>query len=685
MTTKEWTIGDSARLYNIKGWGLNYFRINEKGNLCFHPRRLSKRVIDIKEVVDDIVARGIQLPAMIRFQDILRDRVGILNRAFRRAIEEHHYQGKYMGVYPIKVNQLREVVEEVLDAGKPYRVGLEAGSKAELMAVLAMNNPDCLTVVNGYKDESVMRLACLGAKLERKIFVVIEKLTELDTLLPVCEEMGVRPLIGLRAKLHSEGTGKWKDSAGTKAKFGLSIPEILAAVEILRANNMQDNLKLIHFHIGSQITEITAVQSAVKEAARIFAKLCKMGVPLEYLDCGGGIGVDYEGTNSSNDHSINYTLEEYARDVVYSIQEVCNQEKVAEPNIITESGRAITAYHAMLISNVFGIIQPGSASAVFKGRGDGNRVVNEMRELLGTLSPETLAENYHDGLQRLEESNSLFKLGYMELEDKAEVEMLFWRLCLEIQKLLPADTTDIPEALKKMVKNLEPQYQVNFSVFQSLPDVWAIDHIFPILPIHRLEEEPKRTASLVDITCDSDGKIHNFVYGGQQRDTMPIHSLDENPYYLGIFLMGAYQSTMGDIHNLFGRVNEVHVFEDEEEPSGYYIEEVINGERIGEVLTEIQYSEYELVRMIKTAIDARVKAGGIKPREGVELLNMYEAMMQEYTYLDRGSRRPVGGPEAGPAPLAAAPAAPAAEPAAAPAAPTNPPLDAAASPAETQV
>ncbi|MFC1678669.1 biosynthetic arginine decarboxylase [Elusimicrobiota bacterium] len=633
MANKEWTVGDSAKLYNLKGWSLNYFRINETGNLCFHPRKLSKRSIDIKVVMDDVVSRGIQLPTLVRFQDILRDRVGILNRAFRRAIEEHKYQGRYVGVYPVKVNQLREVVEEVVDAGKPFRVGLEAGSKAELMTVLAMNNPDCLTVVNGYKDDAMMRLACLGTKLGRKVFVVVEKLSELESLLRACGEIGVRPLIGLRAKLQTKGKGRWSGSTGLKAKFGLTLPEILAAVKTLKSLDMLDCVGLLHFHIGSQVTDITAIQTAVKEGARIFAKLRKMGLALEYLDCGGGIGVDYEGTKSSSDHSINYSLDEYARDVVYAIQEICSQEKVSEPNIITESGRAIAAYHAVLIVNVFGAIEVGGDPAVFEAGRERHKVVDEMEGVSESLTPDNLAESYHDGMQRLQEAESLFKLGYLNLEDKAEVETLFWRLCVNIRDLM-GGLEEIPEALKKMGRDITAQYLANFSVFQSLPDVWAIDHIFPILPIHRLDEEPSKQASLADITCDSDGKISNFVVRGEARETLPLHPLNNDPYYLGIFLMGAYQSTMGDIHNLFGRVNEVHVFEDEGEPGGYYLEEIINGERIGDVLSDIQYNEYDLVRMVKSAIDSRVKAGAIKPREGVDLLNMYEAMMQEYTYMD---------------------------------------------------
>lgn len=633
----NWTVKDAAKLYNIKGWGQNYFAVGENGHLVYQPKRTARQAIDIKAIVDDVVARGIKLPVLIRFQNILHDRVNLLNRTFRRAIEEHSYQGKYLGVYPIKVNQLREVVEEVLEAGKPYHMGLEAGSKPELMAVLAMNRADGLTIVNGYKDEEMMRLSCLGLKLGKQVFVVIEKPGELEMLLRAAREMGVTPLIGLRAKLSSEGSGKWKTSGGHAAKFGLSTPELVAAVRFLKAEGALDCLKLLHFHIGSQVTEIQAISDAVKEATRIYAKMLKMGVPLEYLDCGGGLGVDYDGTKTSNDHSMNYTLEEYARGLVYSIQTVCAQEKVPEPNIVTESGRSTAAHHAMLVVNIFGLIEPGAAPISIEESPNDHVVVREIRDALKALSLEGIGESYHDGLRWLEEANSLFRLGYIDLEEKAKAETLFWRLCLEIRKLLP-QAESVPEDVQRMARTLHDQYLVNFSIFQSLPDSWAINHMFPIVPLHRLDEQPSREAGLVDITCDSDGKVDQYVSGDRPRDTLPVHPLNGDPYYMGIFLMGAYQATMGDIHNLFGRVNEVHVFEDEQEPAGYYVEEVIRGQTVRDVLDDTQYSEYELVKMVKTSLDAQVRAGALKPREGVELLDYYEAVLRQYTYIDHGPK-----------------------------------------------
>ena len=629
---KPWSVADSEALYNLSGWGLKYFGVNAKGHVTMQPKREPDGSIDVMDIVEELTARGIKMPVLIRFQDILRRRVALLNEAFSSAIAEHEYGGRYFGVYPIKVNQLREVVEEISDAGRPFQFGLEAGSKGELMAVLAMNASDALTIVNGYKDESMMRLACLGLKMGRRVLVVIEKLSELDLLLAAAREAGVKPLIGLRVKLQTQGSGKWRSSTGHFAKFGLTTPEILAAVETLKAEGLQDCLKLVHFHIGSQVCDIRTIKDAVKEGARYYAKLRKMGLGVEYLDCGGGLGVDYDGTHTAVDSSMNYTLREYVGDLVYSVREVCRQEKVPEPNLVTESGRSLVAHHAVLVVNVFGSIETGASPVEFRETPDEHQVVRELRDAIKGLNPKNLAESFHDGQQRLDEAFSLFKLGYMGLEDKAKVEHLYWALCLEIGKLLPK-ATFVSEDLLEMQKALNDQYLCNFSLFQSLPDSWAIGQLFPIMPLHRLSEEPARRASLVDITCDSDGKITQFACN-RKGGTLPVHALDGNPYYLGVFLMGAYQATMGDIHNLFGRVHEVHVFKDETEPKGYYIEETISGQTIRDVLTDIQYSDFELVKMVKEAADARVKAGALKPREAAEIVDLYEATLAEYTYVD---------------------------------------------------
>ncbi len=632
-TAKPWTIDDSERLYNLEGWGLKYFGINDRGHATMQLARAPEGAIDVMDVVDDVAARGIKMPVLIRFQDILRRRVALLNETFAAAIEEHGYRGRFYGVYPIKVNQLREVVEEIADAGRPFQYGLEAGSKGELLAVLAMNPSDALTIVNGYKDESMMRLAALGLKLGRRLVVVVEKLSELDLLLKATKAEGVKPLIGVRVKLQTQGSGKWRSSTGHFAKFGLTTPEILGLVERLKAEGLEDCLKLIHFHIGSQVCDIRTLKDAVKEGARYYAKLRKLGLGLEYLDCGGGLGVDYDGTHTAAESSMNYSLREYVSDVVYSVQEVCKAEKVPEPNLVTESGRSVVAHHALLVVNVFGSIEAGASPVELGVKADEHQVVGELRESLKGLTPKNLAESFHDGQQHLEEAFSLFKLGYLGLEDKAKVEHLYWRLCLEIGKLLPK-AKFVSEDLLEMQKALNDQYLCNFSLFQSLPDSWAIGQLFPIMPLHRLNEEPARRASLVDITCDSDGKITNFACHRAAGGTLPVHALDGRPYYLGFFLMGAYQATMGDIHNLFGRVNEVHVFQDAEESKGYYIEETIQGQAIRDVLSDIQYSDYELVKMIKETADAQVKAGALKPREAAELVDRYEAVLGEYTYVD---------------------------------------------------
>ena len=634
---KVWSIEDSLKTYNIENWGLHYFGINAKGNLTVHPKQSSGPAIDMKVVIDDIVARGIKLPALVRFQDILRHRVVTLNEAFKKAIEENGYKGRYQGVYPIKVNQLREVVEEILDAGAAYQHGLEAGSKAELIASIAMNtNPDSLILCNGYKDYSVIKTALQGLKLGKKVIIIVEKLSELHQILKVAKEIGVRPLIGIRSKLQTRGSGKWESSGGDFAKFGLTTPEILQAIKILKDESMVDCVKLVHFHIGSQITDIRTIKDAAKEGSRVYCKLRKMGVDIEYMDVGGGLGVDYDGSRTSFNSSVNYSLQEYVSDIVYTIQEVCAAEEVPEPNIVSESGRAIVAHHSMLIMNVFGSIEVGATPYTLEESEDENDVVREMREVLANVSPKNLLESYHDALQRKEEAFSMFKLGFLDLEDKAKVENLFWKTCLSLARLTQG-AKYVPEDLANMMKHLSDQYLCNFSVFQSAPDHWAIQHLFPIAPLHRLNEEPHRQATLVDITCDSDGKVDKFIDLKDVKDTLPLHNLNGQPYYLGMFLMGAYQDIMGDVHNLFGRVNEVHVFEDAEEPGGYYIEETITGHTVGGILSTIQYNPAELAKMVKLTIDAQVKSGALKPREGVDLLNDYEQRLNEYTYIDSSS------------------------------------------------
>jgi arginine decarboxylase len=632
---RTWGVSDSLKLYNIESWGDQYFSINPSGNLTVHPKRGEGPGVDLMSVVEEIKSQNLGMPVLIRFQDIIRHRVVALNEAFRKSIAEFAYKGVYQGVYPIKVNQMREVVEEIVDAGRPYDFGLEAGSKAELIAVIAMSlSPSALIICNGYKDYAFIKTAMLGIKMGKRVIVVVEKLSELYQVIAVAREVGVTPLIGIRAKLYSKGSGKWESSGGENAKFGLTTPELLHAVQVLRQEGLQDSFKLLHFHIGSQITDIKTVKDATKEATRIYSKLQRMGLKLEFLDVGGGLGVDYDGSRTSFDSSINYSLQEYVSAIVYSIQEICQAEEVAEPTIVSETGRALVAHHSVLIVNVFGSIEVGATPISLEETADEDDVVKEMRYLSQKLTSKNLLEHFHDAVQRKEEALSMFKLGFLSLEDRAKVEHLFWQICKVIHKNATG-LKYVPDEVEALNKALADQYLCNFSLFQSMPDHWAIQHLFPIIPIHRHDEEPNRSATLVDITCDSDGKVSKFIDLRDIKDTIALHTLKEKEtYYLGFFLMGAYQDIMGDLHNLFGRVNEVHVFLDETEPGGYYIEEVIKGNTISGILSWIQYSATDLAKKVKEQIDSKVREGAIKPREGVELQNFYEEVLHGYTYVD---------------------------------------------------
>lgn len=635
---KPWGVSDSLKQYHVENWGDQYFNINPGGNLTVHPRQGMGPGIDLMKVVSEASDLNLQMPLLIRFQDIIRHRVIQLNEAFRKAIQEHNYAGKYQGVYPIKVNQMREVVEEVVDAGRDYNYGLEAGSKAELVAVIAQDlHPDTLIIVNGYKDYAVLKLALMGVKLGKKVLIVIEKLSEVQQVVQIAKELGVKPLLGMRCKLHSKGSGKWESSGGELAKFGLTTPEMLYAVNYLKSEGYPDAIKLLHFHIGSQVTNIRTIKEALKEATRFYAELIKMGVNLEYLDVGGGLGVDYDGSQTDFESSINYTLQEYCSDVVYSIQEICADEKVPVPTIVSESGRAIAAHHSVLVVNVFGSIEVGNTPMDLAEPKEGeeeHNVVKEMRYAFQNINNKNVMETLNEALQRKEEALSMFKLGLLNLEERAKVEHLFWQVCRKASQWA-SNLRHIPEELEKIQKSLADQYLCNFSIFQSMPDHWAIQQLFPVMPIHRLDEEPSRNATLVDITCDSDGKVNKFVDLRDVKDTIKLHPLKEGePYYIGFFLTGAYQDIMGDLHNLFGKVNEIHVFLDETEPGGYYIEEVIRGNNIASVLQWIQYSPEHLEQEIKQLIDRNVRESVIKPREGVDLQNFYENVLRGYTYID---------------------------------------------------
>ena len=635
----SWDIQTARALYNIDRWGAKYFDINEAGRVVAMPQQESGAAVELTDVVEEAKARGLKFPLLIRFQDILRHRVQSINEAFRGSIAEFNYQGKYRGVFPIKVNQLREVVEEILDAGKPYNFGLEVGSKPELFAGLALQaEPDSLIICNGYKDPNFIRMALMGIKLGKKVIMVVEKLEELKQIIGVSRQFGVEPLIGIRSRLLSKGAGKWADSAGENAKFGLSTVELLAAADLLKSENLAHCFKLIHFHIGSQVPDILTVKKAVQEAARFYAKLYKMGFPVEYIDVGGGLGVDYDGSRSAFDSSTNYTLQEYTNDVVYYIGDVCNAEKVPHPDIISESGRALVAHHSVLIVEVFGAIGKVRPDVNFNYGESEHPLVKELLDIKKNLGKLNKLEAYHDALERREDAHSMFTLGVLELPDKAKIEHLYWEISQEVVLSFRGQAY-IPEEIRRLEDSLGDQYLCNFSVFQSLLDHWALGQLFPIMPIGRLQERPTHEATLVDITCDSDGQINKFIDLRDVRDTLALHELSLNgngqvePYYLGFFLMGAYQDIMGDLHNLFGRVNEVHVFLDSDEPTGYYVEEVIEGNTIIQTLSAVQYDENELKRQMKAQMDAAIKSDKLKPSEAMRMLDDYERGLKEYTYL----------------------------------------------------
>lgn len=633
-----WDIQAARNLYNVHRWGSKYFDINEAGHVVATPLQDDGIAVDITDVIEEARGRSLRFPLLIRFQDILRHRVEALNNAFRNSIKEFNFQGQYRGVFPIKVNQLREVVEEILEAGKPFNFGLEVGSKPELFAGLAMQpQMGSLIICNGYKDAGFIRMALLGIKLGKRVIMVVEKLEELKQIITLSKQIGVEPMIGIRARLLSKGAGKWAESGGENAKFGLSTAELLAATDMLKREGLAHCFKLIHFHIGSQVPDILTVKKAVQEATRFYAKLRKMGFDLEFIDVGGGLGVDYDGSRSAFESSTNYTLQEYTNDIVYYIADVCNAEGVPHPDIVSESGRAIVAHHSVLIVEVFGAIEKSPAAIQFEYGENEHSIVRELLDMRKNFAKLNKLEAFHDAQERREDAHQMFTLGMMELPDKAKIESLYWEISQAVVESFKGQAY-IPEEIRKLEDSLADQYLCNFSVFQSLLDHWALGQLFPIMPISRLNERPTREGTLVDITCDSDGQINKFIDLRDVRDTLPMHQLRQNgngqePYYLGFFLMGAYQDIMGDLHNLFGRVNEMHVFLDPDEAPGYYIEEIIEGTTIVQALTSVQYDEKDLARQLKAQIDDAIKSDRMKPSEGMRWLDDYERGLREYTYL----------------------------------------------------
>lgn len=626
---------DAIALYNVDRWSGGYFTINKKGNVAVLPNGSAEQKIDLMEIVAEARERNLDFPLTVRFHDLLRDRVETINAAFAAAIKESGYRNQYRGVFPIKVNQLREVVEEILDAGQKWHFGIEAGSKPELVAALAVHtDPESLIICNGYKDTELIRIALMGRKLGKTVILVVEKLEELHHILRVSTEMQVEPHIGLRVRLLSKGAGKWATSGGENAKFGLSTAELVAASDLLTKSGLGHALKLVHFHVGSQVPDIGTIKRATKEAARFYGKLCKMGHELGYLDVGGGLGVDYDGSRTTFDSSTNYSLNEYARDIVYSIMEVCDAEKVPHPTIVSESGRAIVAHHSVLLVEAFGSIEKSSGHEDVEAATDDPPIVQDMIDTLENLGKKNRLENLHDAQEIREKAQSMFDLGLLDLRAKARIETVYWQIAEAVVKMFQG-MRYVPEEVKEMEVALGDQFLCNFSVFQSLLDHWALGQLFPVMPIHRLNEAPDRNATMVDITCDSDGKVSKFVDLQDVKETLPMHRWKAGePYYMGFFLVGAYQDIMGDMHNLFGRVNEMHIYLDEDEEAGYYVEEVLPGSTIGQVLSLTQWDTNELARRMKAQIDAAIKSDRLKPNEGMRLLDGYEKTLASYTYLN---------------------------------------------------
>src|SRR5580700_11225513 len=576
----RWTTAEAADLYDVASWGKGYFSVGTNGHLFVHPNKEPNRGLDLKELVDNLQLRGISLPILIRFGEILQHRLGEMHQAFQNAIGENGYKGTYCCVYPIKVNQQRQVVEEVFEYGRPYKFGLEAGSKPELLAVLAIADNETPIICNGFKDDEYIEMVMLASKIGRKIIPVVEKYTELDLILKHSAVVGVRPVIGLRIKLASRGSGRWKSSGGYRSKFGLTVTEGLRALEQLKAAGMEDCLQLLHFHLGSQITNIRQIKAAVMEAGRVYVELKRAGAGLCYMDVGGGLGIDYDGSQTDFESSVNYTLQEYANDVVYHIQSVCDEAEVPHPTIVSESGRAIAAYHSVLVFNVLGVTGFGDQESMPEIPDDVEQPLIDLKETLRGLSNKNLLESFHDAQQALDSALNLFSLGYLPLQQRSWGESIYWVICRRIQKLAK-ELDYFPEELEGLDGLLSDTYFCNFSLFQSMPDSWAVKQLFPIMPIHRLDEEPFRHGILGDISCDSDGKVDQFIDRRDVKKTLPLHAFNNEPYFLGSFLVGAYQEILGDLHNLFGDTNAVHVICDGD---GYRIEQVIDGESVADVL-----------------------------------------------------------------------------------------------------
>ena len=629
---KKWTIDDAKELYNICGWGTSYFGISEKGNVYVRPSK-DEVQIDLKEVMDELTLRDVTPPVLLRFPDILDNRIEKNASCFEKAAKEYGYKGKSFIIYPIKVNQMQPVVEEMISHGRKFNLGLEAGSKPELHAVIAVQcQSDSLIICNGYKDQSYIELALLAQKMGKRIFIVVEKLNEIEIIAKAAKKLNVMPNLGIRIKLASSGSGKWAESGGDASKFGLTSSELLKALEILDEKGMHDCLRLIHFHIGSQITKIRRIQTALREAAQFYISLHKMGYNVDFVDCGGGLGVDYDGTrSSSSESSVNYSIQEYINDCIYTFVDAANKNEIQHPNIITESGRSLAAHHSVLVIDVLETASLPEMPEEFEAKETDHQLVKDLDEIWDNLNPRSMLEDWHDAEQIRDEALELFAHGIVDLKTRAEIESMYWSVCHEINSLAKS-LKHVPEELRGLDKLLADKYFCNFSLFQSLPDAWAIDQIFPIMPLQRLDERPTRNATIQDITCDSDGKITNFVTNGHIRHVLPLHRLLKNePYYLGVFLVGAYQEILGDMHNLFGDTTAAHI---SVKDGAYHIDQIIDGETVEEVLDYVQYNPKKLVRQLEIWVTKSVKQGKISLEEGKEFLSNYRSGLYGYTYLE---------------------------------------------------
>ena len=629
---RKWRIEDSEELYNITGWGTSYFSINDAGHVVVTPRR-DGVTVDLTELVDELQLRDVASPMLLRFPDILDNRIEKMSSCFKQAAEEYGYKAENFIIYPIKVNQMRPVVEEIISHGKKFNLGLEAGSKPELHAVIAVNtDSDSLIVCNGYKDESYIELALLAQKMGKRIFLVVEKMNELKLIAKMAKQLNVQPNIGIRIKLASSGSGKWEESGGDASKFGLTSSELLEALDFMESKGLKDCLKLIHFHIGSQVTKIRRIKTALREASQFYVQLHAMGFKVEFVDIGGGLGVDYDGTRSSNSEgSVNYSIQEYVNDSISTLVDVSDKNGIPHPNIITESGRALTAHHSVLIFEVLETATLPEWDDEEVIAPDAHELVQELYGIWDSLNQNKMLEAWHDAQQIREEALDLFSHGIVDLKTRAQIERLYWAITREINQIAEG-LKHAPDEFRGLSKLLADKYFCNFSLFQSLPDSWAIDQIFPIMPIQRLDEKPDRSATLQDITCDSDGKIANFISTRNVAHYLPVHSLKKTePYYVAVFLVGAYQEILGDMHNLFGDTNAVHVSVNEK---GYNIEQIIDGETVAEVLDYVQYNPKKLVRTLETWVTKSVKEGKISLEEGKEFLSNYRSGLYGYTYLE---------------------------------------------------